>query len=269
MSNITSSFNEITAQGLKEYLDRHRPGEYQLLDVRQPKEYQQQHLPGAVLIPLNDLPDRYSELDPQKETIVYCRSGMRSKAACQILTDRQFKNVSNMTGGILSWREQTAMGSEETGLDFFLQRDFENVFELAYNVEAGLQSFYQVLASQASNRDIKELLEKLGRFEDAHKEKLRIMHERENPGAALNIDQTLAEGGITIDTLLQTFGSHVKDTESVIQLAMMFEAQAFDLYSRLARRAESRQLADFYLKMAAEEQGHLNKLASELDAILL
>lgn len=61
----------MTAEEIREFLDKHKPGDYNLIDVRQPGEYRQQHLPGARLIPLAELPDRLSELDPAKPTITY------------------------------------------------------------------------------------------------------------------------------------------------------------------------------------------------------
>ena len=56
---------------VREYLDRHSPQEYNLVDVRTPKEYEKGHLPGARLIPVGELESRYKELDPQKPTITY------------------------------------------------------------------------------------------------------------------------------------------------------------------------------------------------------
>ena len=47
------------------------PDQYNLVDVRQPKEYERGHLPGAKLIPLGELKDRLSEVDPNKPTIIY------------------------------------------------------------------------------------------------------------------------------------------------------------------------------------------------------
>ncbi len=60
-----------TVEQLKEFLDRSAPGELQLVDVRQPGEYEREHLPGAELIPLGDLSDRINELDPAKPTLAY------------------------------------------------------------------------------------------------------------------------------------------------------------------------------------------------------
>ena len=59
------------AQKVREFLNQKSQEEYNLVDVREPKEYEQGHLPGAQLIPVGKLPDRLRELDPNKPTIVY------------------------------------------------------------------------------------------------------------------------------------------------------------------------------------------------------
>jgi rhodanese-related sulfurtransferase len=59
------------AQKVREFLNQKSQEEYNLVDVREPKEYEQGHLPGAQLIPVGKLLDRLRELDPNKPTIVY------------------------------------------------------------------------------------------------------------------------------------------------------------------------------------------------------
>lgn len=59
------------AQKVREFLSQESQEEYNLVDVREPKEYEQDHLPGAQLIPVGELPNRLAELDPTKPTIVY------------------------------------------------------------------------------------------------------------------------------------------------------------------------------------------------------
>lgn len=54
-----------------EFLEESDPGTYNLIDVRQPKEYEQGHLPGAVLVPLAELEDRLGEFDRSRPTVVY------------------------------------------------------------------------------------------------------------------------------------------------------------------------------------------------------
>ena len=56
---------------IRKFLNQESPGEYNLVDVRQPEEYEIGHLPGAQLIPVGELPTRLGELNPNKPTIVY------------------------------------------------------------------------------------------------------------------------------------------------------------------------------------------------------
>jgi len=59
------------ADEVKDFMDARKEGAYTLLDVRQPSEYEGQHIPGAKLIPLTELPNRLGELDAEKPVIVY------------------------------------------------------------------------------------------------------------------------------------------------------------------------------------------------------
>ena len=59
------------AEKVRRFLDEKKPEDYNLIDVRTPKEYKEGHLPGARLIPVGELADRLSEVDPGKPTIVY------------------------------------------------------------------------------------------------------------------------------------------------------------------------------------------------------
>jgi rhodanese-related sulfurtransferase len=74
-----------------------------IVDVREPYEWQEGHIPGAVHIPLGSLPRRLRELDPSREVIAVCRSGHRSITAAQMLHQGGFSQVSSMAGGMISW----------------------------------------------------------------------------------------------------------------------------------------------------------------------
>jgi len=76
-----------------------------ILDVRTVEEYNEGHIEDAILIPVSELEGRIDELDEGKETLVYCRSGVRSVTASQILVDNGFSSVYNMLGGITAWRD--------------------------------------------------------------------------------------------------------------------------------------------------------------------
>lgn len=76
-----------------------------LLDVRTPEEFAQGHLPGAVLIPHDQLAARLDEIDRDRWVLVYCRSGNRTRTAQDILEDAGIE-VRQIEGNWLRWQEE-------------------------------------------------------------------------------------------------------------------------------------------------------------------
>lgn len=77
----------------------------QLVDVRQPWEFDRSHLPGATLIPLATLPLRLSELDPSRPVVLYCHHGARSYQALRFLVQAGFTQVAHLAGGIAAYSQ--------------------------------------------------------------------------------------------------------------------------------------------------------------------
>jgi glyoxylase-like metal-dependent hydrolase (beta-lactamase superfamily II) len=75
-----------------------------VVDVREPWEYRQGHVPGALLIPLGQLSTRVNELDPERPVAVICASGNRSQSAAALLGQKGFKTVYNVSGGTGAWQ---------------------------------------------------------------------------------------------------------------------------------------------------------------------
>jgi adenylyltransferase/sulfurtransferase len=75
----------------------------EIIDVREPYEWQIGHIPGARLVPLSQIPDEIPRLDKRRETILYCKAGARSMRAAQQLANAGVTDVRNLTGGILRW----------------------------------------------------------------------------------------------------------------------------------------------------------------------
>jgi phage shock protein E len=75
-----------------------------VLDVREPWEYEEAHIPGVTLIPMAEVPGRLDEIPTDKEVIVTCRSGNRSGQVTEFLRQQGYDNVHNMQGGILAWQ---------------------------------------------------------------------------------------------------------------------------------------------------------------------
>jgi len=95
---------EITPAEVADWLRRDNPPF--LLDVREPNEWEICRIPGAVRISVNELAERMNELDSAVEMVVYCRSGVRSARAVELLRQAGFRKVKNMAGGILRWSDE-------------------------------------------------------------------------------------------------------------------------------------------------------------------
>jgi adenylyltransferase/sulfurtransferase len=96
---------EVTVQDLKRALDEPQPGP-QLIDVREPDEFQIARIPGARLLPLSQLDRRYTELDPNAHYYLHFHHGVRSLRALDFLRQHGFKHVKSVKGGIDAWSSQ-------------------------------------------------------------------------------------------------------------------------------------------------------------------
>ena len=95
---------EITVKEMKEMRDNNV--EFQLIDVREPYEYEVANLNGE-LIPLATIPHNISKIEKEKTVVVHCRSGKRSASAIDFLQKNYgFTNLLNLQGGIIAWANE-------------------------------------------------------------------------------------------------------------------------------------------------------------------
>ena len=94
----TPGYENITASGLKDRLDA--GDSLVLLDVREPWEFELARIEGSRLIPMSELGERFTELDPGAETVVICHHGNRSSYVTRALQRAGFENVLNLEGGL-------------------------------------------------------------------------------------------------------------------------------------------------------------------------
>ncbi len=100
---LKNGIPQITATELKQCLDA---GEKPfILDVREPFEHQIASI-GGTLIPLNEVPQRLSEIDRDREIVVHCKGGGRSQRAAEFLVQQGYAKVSNLAGGITAWSNE-------------------------------------------------------------------------------------------------------------------------------------------------------------------
>lgn len=95
---------KISALELKAKIAQNQP--LLLLDVREPGEFQFANISGSLLIPLQQIPQRFVQLDKESEIVVICHHGMRSQQAADYLVFKGFPKVFNLTGGIDAWSRE-------------------------------------------------------------------------------------------------------------------------------------------------------------------
>lgn len=100
-----SQLDEITATELKQRLDR--GDDLQIIDVREPHEYEIARLPNTKLIPLAQVVNRMNEIDAARETVLHCKAGVRSAKAIEALKQAGFRGqLTNLKGGITAWSDE-------------------------------------------------------------------------------------------------------------------------------------------------------------------
>jgi rhodanese-related sulfurtransferase len=95
---------QISPRDLKDRLDSPNPPV--VLDVREPAEIAIARMPGAIEIPMNEVPRRLEEIPSEREVVVVCHHGMRSAQVASFLADRGRTGVLNLSGGIDAWSLQ-------------------------------------------------------------------------------------------------------------------------------------------------------------------
>ena len=97
--------DEVTVQDMKRALDNPSLG-IQVVDVREPDEFQIARVTGTTLLPLSELERRFGELNPEQTIYLHCKGGVRSLKAVQFLKQQGFKSVKSVRGGILAWAHE-------------------------------------------------------------------------------------------------------------------------------------------------------------------
>jgi rhodanese-related sulfurtransferase/rubrerythrin len=265
LKKLFTPVGSLDADEAKAYMAGHREGDYTLLDVRQPGEYEDAHLPGAKLMPLPGLSDTYKELDPEKPTIVHCAVGGRSRVAAQMLSGWGFKEVYNLAGGIKAFSGPKATGPQELNLDLVKGDETPAaIIILAYGMEKALQLFYETLVRQSPDQELQGLFGKLAQVEVRHEQRLFEVYGQVASSQDLQrLNLTICADpwkGFNAEEFLKTNKAHLQTAPEVLDLAMMLETQALDLYLRFAGLSGQPQTKEVLYALAGEEKAHLASL---------
>lgn len=99
--NSSSTYKTVNMEEAKKMIETN--ADVIVLDVRTLEEFNEGHIPNALLYPVQELDQRWNELDKSKTYLIVCRSGNRSQTASDILIKNGFKHVYNTSGGMNQW----------------------------------------------------------------------------------------------------------------------------------------------------------------------
>jgi len=189
-----------------------------------------------------------------------------------MLSGLGFKEVYNLKGGMMAWDGLQASGPQELNMD--LVRGDESPAEmvrLSYSLENGLQRFYGNIQKRMKIEAIENLFMKLAQIEENHKKRLRDLYGTIEPSGqdleSLGSDagEGKMEGGFNIEAFTQQNEPFLDTPHRVIDLAMMLETQALDLYLRFSQKTENKDTKAVLFKLADEEKAHLALLGDWLE----
>lgn len=263
----------LTPDKLRRFMDRRHEKEFALIDVRQPGEYENSHIPGALLIPLPELVRTMETLPMDKELVFYCRNGGRSQAAATMVADEEIarKTIYHLDGGVMAWEGGTTAGFPRIRL--FEESDSPgDTLRTAMNLEKGALNYYTRIHALYSERPWSAVFADLARAERGHArivfdflrdieavdEEFEVLFDR-LPGEVL-------EGGMALETALQKVTT-VKGRicMHLIELALQIENQAYDLYRAMADRYGENHAREAFWAIAQAEKGHMRTLAGAID----
>jgi rhodanese-related sulfurtransferase/rubrerythrin len=263
----------ISSDEVRAIIKENRTDEYCLLDVRQPVEYEQGHIPGAILIPLAELQSNLNKVKSDRMTIVYCRSGNRSRSGVGILNGAGIEDVYNMEGGMLAYNGLVAAGPPEAGVFCFPENlTPEELMAMAWYIEDGSQSFLRSIKESAQDPELENVLTDLTAHKIDHKESLSKLYQNISGQLAgedfpTNVlhkpPQNVMAGCVSVPEAVNW--SKDKAISEIIDLLMALEANTFDLYLKLGRQVESERARSVFMKLSEEESRHLEKIASILE----
>ena len=273
LGSLFKPVKSITTDEVRKIIKDKNTEDYCLLDVRQPGEYAEKHIPGAKLIPLGELQTHLNDVDPKKPTIVYCRSGNRSRSAVGMLNGAGLEDVYNMEGGILAYNGLTAVGPPEAGAFCFPENmQPEELIAMAWYIEDGTQRFIQQIEKMEQDPESSELFAHLAEHKVSHKNSLVNLYNKITGAVAVDVfpesvlPQPPAEvmaGCVSVPEALNW--ARDKQGTDILELMMSLEANTLDLYLKLGRKVPSEQARSVFIELSEQEKQHLDDIATALE----
>lgn len=191
--------------------------------------------------------------------------------AAQLLAGKGFSQIYNLSGGIMAWQSEVAVGDQTEGLALFSgDESVESALKVAYGLEAGLRDFYLSMAVKEFDPSVQKLFGELAEIEVQHQKRLLTTYAEMTGQPAIKTDFEAAvdghlEGGLSTEAFLARFTSDINRVVDVISMAMAIEAQALDLYQRAGDNSANAESRRAFERIANEEKAHLKRLGELME----
>lgn len=268
------AIKEINPEDLRRFIQQHHEREYALIDVRQPGEYEQGHIPGAQLLPLPQLFQSMDRLPADKTLVFYCQGGGRSLAAATMTEEEELtaKAIYNLNGGMLAW--DGGVVADYPKVRFFDPKmTLAEMMHTAVNFEKGAMNFYTHAYEQHGDRPWATLFDTLSKAEVGHAKK--VFHFWKQMQGDLEDFETIfdsmsgevLEGGTALTDAIDA-ADRLKHRVCIrlIELALQIEYAAFDLYRTMGEQAPNADAREAFISLAQSEKAHMRSLAAGLEA---
>jgi sulfur-carrier protein adenylyltransferase/sulfurtransferase len=168
----------------------------------------------------------------------------------------------------------TADGPVELNMDIITGNETPTqIIRIAYGMEQSVGDFYRLVKEQIEDAGVKELLTSLAQIEERHKDYLFGLYTAADPfptdktAFEAEVETAVMEGGFSAGEFMSKNAKFLTSVANVLDLSMMLEAQALDLYMRFAQKAENSETKDILHKIGEEEKIHLESLGRLRDKI--
>jgi len=262
-------FENVTSEELKHYQQVHKEKEYQLIDVRQPDEYTDGHIPGALLLPLDELEGRLSDLPQGQDIVFYCRSGARSQAAAIIALDENpaLQKVYNLMGGFMAWDGHALMDFPKIEV-FSAGASLADLMFRSMDLEKAAQRFYLQMYTRHAAEPYAATIDQLSKAEEAHARAIykhwAVSEASPKPFEELyrGLSGEILEGGEALSAVVERLDAEEDHScFGLMELAMTKEVQAYDLYRTMSDQSTDSSVQDAFLAIAQMEKKHMQMLA--------
>jgi len=267
-------FEIVRSEEVKQYINTRQEKEYIIIDVRQPFEYETNHIPGALLNPLNHLIQSFSDLPVDKDLIFYCHAGSRSQMAAMMAAEEEIfeKNIYSLDGGITSWTGKSIENFPRVGV-FSKSKTLTQFLYTAMDMEKGAERFYLLVQEKFESEAFSSVFGQLAVVEAAHAKLIYKIYAKiaaQIPAPFEEFYQGLpgdiVEGGEQLEQYVDQLENMSENLcIALMEFALDIEFSAYDLYRTLAnQKTDDSQMAGVFLDIAQNEKSHMRMISASL-----